>query len=45
MDLDIGDFLNTRHSVLGAVVMLTKGAVSWHSRIQDATTSGTSEAE
>ena len=42
---DFGACLDTRRSVSGAVVMLAKGAVSWHSRMQEVTASGTSEAE
>ena len=37
--------LDTRRSVSGAVLMLAKGAISWHSRMQGVTASGTSEAE
>ena len=37
--------LDTRRMALGAVVMLAKGAVSWHSRVQGVTPLGTSEAE
>ena len=44
-DSDFGACLNTRRSVLGAVLMLAKGAISWHSRMQEVTASGTSEAE
>ena len=44
-DLDFGACLNTRRSVSGAVLMLAKGAISWHSRMQEVTASGTSEAE
>ena len=44
-DSDFGACLNTRRSVSGAVLMLTKGAISWHSRMQEVTASGTSEAE
>ena len=43
-DSDFGACLDTRCSVSGAVVMLAKG-VSWHSRIQAVTASGTSKAE
>ena len=42
---DFGAFLDTRRSVSGAVLMLAKGAISWHSRMQEVTASGTSEAE
>ncbi|CAM9627818.1 unnamed protein product, partial [Ascophyllum nodosum] len=42
---DFGACLDTRRSVSGAVLMLTKGAISWHSRMQEVTASGTSEAE
>ena len=34
-----------RRSVSGAVLMLAKGAISWHSRMQEVTALGTSEAE
>ena len=44
-DSDVGACLGTRRSVSGAVLMLAKGAISWHSRMQEVTTSGTSEAE
>ena len=44
-DSDFGACLDTRQSVSGAVLMLAKGAVSWHSRMQEVTASGTSEAE
>ena len=44
-DSDLGACLDTRRSVSGAVLMLAKGAISWHSRMQEVTTSGTSEAE
>ena len=44
-DSDFGACLDTRRSVLSAVLMLAKGAISWHSRMQEVTTSGTSEAE
>ena len=40
-----GACLDTRRSVSGAVVMLTKKAISWHSRMQEVTASRTSEAE
>ena len=33
-DSGFGAYLDTRRSVSGAVVMLAKGAVSWHSRMQ-----------
>ena len=42
---DFGALLDTIRSVSGAVVMLAKGAISWHSRMQAVTTSGTLEAE
>ena len=45
MTSDFGACLDTRRSVSGAAVMLAKGAVSWHSRIQVMTSSDTSEAE
>ena len=32
-------------SVSGVVLMLAKGAIIWHSRMQEVTASGTSEAE
>ena len=44
-DSDFGACLDTRRSVSGAVLMLAKGAISWHLRMQEVTTSGTSEAE
>ena len=42
---NFGARLDNRRSVSGAVVMLTKAAVIWHSRMQEITASGTSEAE
>ena len=44
-DSDFEPCLNTRRSVSGAVLMLAKGAISWHSRMQGVAASGTSEAE
>ena len=44
-DSDFGACLDTRRSVSGVVGMPTKVAVSWHSRMQAVTASGTSEAE
>ena len=44
-DSSFGACLNTRRSVSVAVLMLAKGAISWHSKIQEVTASGTSEAE
>ena len=44
-DSDFIACLDTRRSVSGAVLMLAKGTISWHSRIQEVTVSGTSEAE
>ena len=44
-DLDFGACLDTRRLVLGAALMLAKGAISWHSRMQEVTATGTSEAE
>ena len=44
-DSDFGACLDTRRLVSGAVLMLAKGAISWHSRMQEAKASGTSEAE
>ena len=44
-DSDFEACLDTRRSVSGAVLMLAKGAISWHSRMQEMTASGTSEAE
>ena len=44
-DSDFRACLDTRRSVSGAVLMLAKGAISWHSKIQEVTASGTSEAE
>ena len=42
---DFGACLDTRRSVSGAVLMLVKGAISWHSRMQEVTASGTTEEE
>ena len=44
-DSDFGVCLDTRRSVSGSVLMLAKGAISCHSRMQEVTASGTSEAE
>ena len=44
-DSDFGACLGTRRSVSGVVLMLVKGAISWHSRMQEVTASGTSESE
>ena len=44
-DLDFGACLDTRRSVSGAVLMLAKEAISWHSRMQEVTALGTSEEE
>ena len=44
-DSDFGACLDTRRSVSGAVLMLVKGTISWHSRMHEVTASGTSEAE
>ena len=44
-DSDFGACLGTRRSVSGAVLMLAKGGISCHSRMQEVTASGTSEAE
>ena len=44
-DSDFGACLDTRRSVSGAVLMLAKGAISWHARMQEVTALGTSEAE
>ena len=44
-DSDFGACLDTRRSVSGAVMMLAKGAIGWHSRMQEVTASGTSEAK
>ena len=44
-DSDFGACLDTRRSVSGAVLMLANGAISWHSRMQEVTASGTSKAE
>ena len=41
-DSDFGACLDTRRSVSGAVLMLAKGAIRWHSRMQEVTASGTS---
>ena len=42
---DFGACLDTRRSVSGVVLMLAKGAISWHSRMQEVTAPGTLEAE
>ena len=44
-DSDFEACLDTRRSASGAVVMLAKGAIGLHSRMQEVTASGTSEAE
>ena len=44
-DSNFGACLDTRRSVSSAVLMLAKGAISWHSRMQEVTTSSTSEEE
>ena len=44
-DSDFGACLDTRRSVSGAVLILVKGAISCHARMQEMTASGTSEAE
>ena len=44
-DSDFGACLDTRRSVSGAVLMLAKGVISWHSRMQKVTAPSTSEAE
>ena len=44
-DSVFGACLDTRRSVSGAVLMLAKGAISLHSRMEEVTASGTSEAE
>ena len=44
-DSDFGACLDTRRHVSGAVLMLVKGAISWHSRMQEVTESDTSEVE
>ena len=44
-DSDFGACLDTRRSVSGAVLMLAKGAINWHSKMQEVTASSTSEAE
>ena len=44
-DSDFGACLDTRRLVSGGMLMLAKGAISWHSRMQEVTASGTSEAE
>ena len=43
-DSDFGACLDTRRSVSGAVLMLAKGKIGWHSRMQEVTASGISEA-
>ena len=42
---EFGTFLDTRRLASGAVVVLAKGAVSWGSKMQGVTASGTSEAD
>ena len=44
-DSDFGACLDMRRSVSGAVLILAKGAITWHSKMQEVTASGTSEAE
>ena len=44
-DSDFEACLDRRRSVPRAVLMLGKGTISWHSRMQEVTASGTSEAE
>ena len=44
-DSEFGACLKTRRSVSGAVLMLANRAINWHSRRQEVTASGTSEAE
>ena len=44
-DSKFGACLDTRRSASGAVVMLAKGAASWHSRMQAVTASGTLEVD
>ncbi|CAN0440751.1 unnamed protein product, partial [Ascophyllum nodosum] len=44
-DSDFRACLDTRRSVSCAMLMLAKGAISWHSRMQEVAASGTSEAE
>ena len=44
-DSNFGACLDTRRSDSGAMLMLAKGAISWHSRMQKVTASGTSEAD
>ena len=44
-DSDFGVRLDTRRSLWGAVLVLEKGAVRWHSRMQEVTASGTLEEE
>ena len=44
-DSDFGACLDKRRSVSGAVLILAEGAIIWHSRMQEVTASGTSEAE
>ena len=44
-DSDFGACPDTRRSFSGAVLMLAKWAIGWHSRMQEVTASGTSEAE
>ena len=44
-DSNFGACLDTRRLVSGAVLMLARGAISWHSKMQEVTASGTSKAE
>ena len=44
-DSNFGACLDTRRSLSGAVLMLAKGAISWHSRMQEVTVPGTAEVE
>ena len=44
-DSDFGASLDTKRSVLGAMLMLAEGAIGWHSRMQEVTAWGTAEAE
>ena len=44
-DSDFGACLDTRQPVSGAVLILAKEGISWHSRMQEVTASGTLEAE
>lgn len=44
-DSKTGAFLDTRHLVSGAVVVLSNGEIGWQSRLQEVLASVTSEVE